>query len=226
MKIIFLGASLTEGVYGGNFVAGVAKRMPEHEIINMGIGGSTMNRLMERLDSVIEQRPDAVFVMAGSNDAIAYSQPETRPYYKSAQKIPNGYLTPEEFGNMYRDMITRLQLEFIQPLVGLAPLEYNPELVAAAKLFNDATREIAHQFNLPVLDLSARFTPETVPSRPPLNMRTIFLIGDRHGTDWADYENEQQQGGYTYTFDGIHIPPSVAEQFADLITAFFREVLI
>jgi lysophospholipase L1-like esterase len=225
MKIIFIGASLTEGVYGGNFVEGVAKKLPQHEIINLGTGGLTINRLLDRLDTVIELRPDVVVIMAGSNDAIAYSQPDTRSYYKSVQKIPNGFFTPDEFSRHFRELITQLQLEFIQPLVVLAPLEYNPDVVAAAELFNSIMAEVAQDFNLPVLDLATPFIPDDIPDRPSLGMKYILLIGERHGTDWDDYENEQRQGGYTYTFDGIHIPPAVAEKFADIIADFLRETL-
>jgi lysophospholipase L1-like esterase len=103
MRIVFLGASLTEGIYGGNYVDRVAHNLPDHEIINLGRGGSTMNRLVARLEDVMEQEADAAFILAGSNDAIAYSQPKTRPYYRQSQDLPEGYLTPEAFGQLYRD---------------------------------------------------------------------------------------------------------------------------
>jgi lysophospholipase L1-like esterase len=225
MRIIFIGASLTEGIYGGNFVKVVAKLLPEHEIINEGVGGSTMNRLMDRLDAVIAKAPDAVFIMAGSNDAIAYSQPATRPYYKSSQNLPDGYLTPESFGQMYRDMLAKLQLHHILPLVGLPPLEYNPELVAAAKLFNDQAVEAARAYNVPVLDLNPHLMPETVPSRPPLDLNIIFLIGERTKAGWSDYDAEQQRGGYHYSFDGIHLTQKSADKIAVIIADFLKQTL-
>ena len=42
MRIVFLGDSLTWGQYGGDFVAEVAKRLPEHETLNAGVGGDTV----------------------------------------------------------------------------------------------------------------------------------------------------------------------------------------
>ncbi len=228
MRIVFLGASLTEGRYGGNFVAAVARRMPEHEIINLGVGGSTINRILERLDIALEKQPDAAFIMVGSNDAIAYSQPETRPYYKSSQNLSEGFITPDDFTAMYRDLITRLQLTFVQPLVGLPPLEYNREVAQAAQRFNAAARGVAEDYKIPVLDLASHFIPapvDTIPDRPPLGLKSIFLIGDRVSAGWADYDAAQRSSDFTYTFDGIHITPTTAERFADLITAFLRSTL-
>lgn len=226
MRVIFLGASMTEGVYGGNFVKAAAKLLPTHEVINAGVGGSTVNKLAERLDDVLGQGPDAVFVMAGSNDAIAYSQPDTRSYYKSAQGItPDGYMTPEQFGAVYRDVLTRIQLAHVQPLVGLPPMEYNPTLVAASTAFNDQAQEVARAFNIPVLDLAAHFNPPSVPERPPLDMKIIFTIGDRTKSGWNDYEAEQQKGGYTYSFDGIHLTPKSAEKMGALVAEFIKTEL-
>jgi lysophospholipase L1-like esterase len=227
MRIIFTGASLTEGIYGGNFVAGVAKLLPQHEIVNAGVGGSTMNRLMERLDGVIAQQPDAVFIMAGSNDAIAYSQPATRPYYKSSQGLPKGYLTPEEVGGMYREMLSQLQLAHILPLVALPPLEYNPELAAASGLFNAQATDAARAYNVPVLDLNPPLMPDvaSIPPRPPLDLRIIFQIGERTQSGWSDYAAEQARGGYSYSFDGIHFTPQTADKVAEIVAGFLTETL-
>jgi lysophospholipase L1-like esterase len=225
MRIVFLGASLTEGVYGGSYVDRVARNLPQHEIINSGLGGSTMNRIVSRLDDVIAQQADAVFILAGSNDAIAYSQPKTRPYYKQSQDLPDGYLTPEAFGQLYRDLLVELQLAHIQPLIGLPPLEYNPAVVAASNLFNAQAVEAASAYNVPVLDLNPLLLPKTIPDRPELDLRTIFVIGDRTQSGWSDYEVEQQKGGYTYSFDGIHFTPATAERVGDVITDFLRETL-
>jgi lysophospholipase L1-like esterase len=225
MRIVFLGASLTEGIYGGNYVDRVAHNLPNHDIINLGLGGSTLNRIVTRLDDVIEQDADAAFILAGSNDAIAYSQPKTRPYYKQSQSLPEGYLTPEAFSQLYRDFLVELQLAHIQPLIGLPPLEYSPAVTAASNLFNAQAVEAASAYNVPVLDLNPALLPQTIPERPELDLRTIFVIGDRTQSKWSDYDAEQQRGGYTYSFDGIHFTPATAERVGDIITDFLKQQL-
>jgi lysophospholipase L1-like esterase len=220
VKIIFLGDSLTWGGYGGNFVAEIARMHPEHEIVNAGVGGNTVINLLDRLDAVIEQEPDGVFVMIGGNDAISYSQPDTRPYYRKSHNIPDGVVTREQFTQTYRDLLTRLQLAFIQTWVGLPPMEYNPATVVAMRDYNNRAREVARPMNIPVLDLMAAFQPDHVPERPALNLRYINQIGERSASGWSDYETEQQAGGFTFTFDGLHPTPASAAELAHQIAAF------
>ena len=129
MKIVFLGDSLTWGKYGGDYVAEVAKLLPQHTIINAGIGGNTVLNLLKRVDDIVEDAPDGIFVMVGGNDAISYTQPETRRYYEQVQKVPGGIVSPEQFSQTYRDLLTHIQLAHVLTWVGLELGEYNPEVV-------------------------------------------------------------------------------------------------
>lgn len=226
MRIVFLGDSLTWGGYGGDFVAIVAEQMPEHEIINAGAGGSTVLNLLERLDDVLAAEPDLVFVMVGGNDAISHAYPDTRPYYKSAQKVPDGQVTAELFAQTYRQLLTDLQLAHVQTLVALEPGEYSPELSETMAEYNRLAREAAEGLAVPVLDLPAHLEPETPPKqRPPLGLHTINLIGQRGAEGWDDYEAEGQREGYSYTFDGLHLTPEGARRLAELVVPFIRENL-
>lgn len=224
MKIIFLGDSLTEGIYGGNFVEIIRQRFPQHEIINAGMSGSTVLNLERRLDDVIAQAPDGVFVMTGGNDSISYSQPATRPYYKKARDVPEGFVSPDLFAQTYRDVLERLQLAFVQTWVGLPPKEYNAEVIASQKQFNALAQALAESLSIPTLDFMAHFEPpaDAVQDRPPIDLGLITTIGRRSSAGWDDYENERQRLGLTYSFDGIHITPKTAEQFAELIIDFME----
>lgn len=225
MKVVFLGASLTEGVYGGNYVKAAAAHLPEHTLINRGVGGSTVNKLYERVEKVIADAPDACFILSGSNDALAYAFPATRPYYKSQQGLPDGYLEPEAYGSLYRDILTELTLNHILVLVGLPPMEYNPTAYAAMQLFNGQTRPIAESFGAPIFDFGEYFRAAHLPDRPPLSLQTVFQIGDRVKAGWADYDAEQQRGGFDYTFDGIHFTPSAAAQAGHYLADWLKRVL-
>lgn len=222
MKIAFLGDSLTWGGYGGNFVAEVASRLSQHEIINAGVGGNTVVNLLRRLDDVIAQNPDGVFVMVGGNDAISYSQPDSRPYYKKAQALPDGMVTPALFEQTYRELLIQLQLEHIQTWVGLPPSEYNPEVVQTTKEYNDLARAVARALNVPVLDLMAQFTPANIKDRPALSIKFIDTIGQRERSGWDDFAGEKERQGYTYTFDGLHLTPDAAKRMGGIIAEFLN----
>lgn len=220
MKIVFLGDSLTWGGYGGSFVSEVARRLPHKEIVNAGVGGNTVVNLLRRLDDVIAQEPDGVFVMVGGNDAISYSQPDTRPYYKKAQALPDGHVTPALFEQTYRELLTQLQLERIQAWVGLPPSEYNSEVVAATRQYNAIANDVARGLNIPVLDLMAHFTPGSIRNHPPLSIKFIDTIGQRERSGWDDFEGEKERQGFTYTFDGLHLTPDAARRMGQIIADF------
>ncbi|MFW5708963.1 MAG: SGNH/GDSL hydrolase family protein [Chloroflexota bacterium] len=220
MRIIFLGDSLTQGQYGGDFVAEIDRMMPDDEIINAGIGGSTVLNLLDRIDDVIEQEPDGVFIMVGGNDSISYTQPATRPYYSKSQNVPDGVVTPDMFAQAYREILSRLQINHIQVWVGLPPKEYSPKTVASQKNYNCIAADVARSMNIPVLDLMAHFEPLNVKERPPIDIDMIITIGERSASGWDNYEAERERHGFTYSFDGIHITPETAREFAHLIHKF------
>jgi lysophospholipase L1-like esterase len=222
MKIVFLGDSLTWGGYGGNYVEALRQRLPNHQLINAGQGGNTIINLYRRLDAVLAQQPDGVFVMTGGNEAIASLYPATRPYYKKSQQLADGWVTPEQFSQTYRDLLATLQLQHVLAWVGLPPAEYSAELVVRLKEYNALAQAAADSLNIPTLDLMGRFLRHEPAPRPPLSLRAINQIGERTSSGWNDYETERQAGGFTFTFDGLHLTPDSAQQVAEAIAAFIE----
>lgn len=223
MRIVFLGDSLTWGGYGGDFVAEVAKQLPEHAVINAGVGGDTVVNLLRRLDEdVLAHDPDAVFVMVGGNDATSYAMPDTRGYYRKAKRLDNGMVTPQQFESRYHELLYQLQTNYVLPLIGLAPTEYSRELIKAKRTYNQRARQVAERLNTPILDLDALFTPKNPIEREPVNLRFIEQIGKNWRSGWSDFESEREKWGYTYTFDGMHILPETALQFSHQIVPFLK----
>lgn len=226
MKIVFLGDSLTWGEYGGNFVDVVTQELPDHDIINEGVGGDTVINLYRRYDEVINKHePDAMFVMVGGNDAASYTMPDTQIYYRSNKKIENGIVTPNLFEQTYRDLLTELQINHIITTVGLAPTEYNPTLKQAKHDFNMRAENVASSMNIPVLDLEQPFATATIPDREPVNLKFIQDIGYRVSSGWTDFESEREKYGYTHTFDGMHLMPESAVKMGKIIVEFLVENL-
>ena len=61
IKMTFLGDSLTAR-------NDWASMYPEYEVNNMGVGSDTTGKMLQRIDSVIEVKPDKIFIMGGIND--------------------------------------------------------------------------------------------------------------------------------------------------------------
>ncbi|HYO88709.1 MAG TPA: GDSL-type esterase/lipase family protein [Candidatus Limnocylindrales bacterium] len=223
MRLVCLGDSLTAGEYGGSYVNAMRHLRPDLNVINAGVGGDTVLNLQARLDAdVLAQGPDGVFLMIGGNDAVSWSQPKTRPYYKNAKQVPGGVVTPEAFARAYRDLLGRLQLAHVLVWAGLPPVEANPAVVEAVREFNALASEAARAYAVPALDLMAAFAPETVPERLPLDVATINTIGARMQAGWQDYNIAQAAGGYTFTFDGLHLMPEAAERMGALVADFIE----
>jgi len=220
VKIAFLGNSLVEGSYGGNFVAQVAARLSQHTIINAGQNGNTIVNLLARLDDLLAQEPEIVFVFCGGNDAISYSQPDTRRYYERVMKVPDGMITPDQFRSHFRDLLTRIQLAQAVAYVGLAPMEANLTVAAAMQQYNQIAAEVCSSLNVPTLDLTQSLNPAHIPERPALTQATINLIGQRAKSGWKDYAAERERGGYTYSFDGLHLTPEAAVQVGEMVVQF------
>jgi lysophospholipase L1-like esterase len=218
VRIVFLGNSLVAGNYGGDFVAEVAARLPQHTMVNAGTNGSTVLNLLKRLDSVLAEEPDSIFILTGGNDAISYSQPETRRYYERVQTVPNGVVTPDLFAQSFGELLTRIQLAHVLVWVALPPNEYNPATLAAVKQYNLLMADICASLNIPTLDLMAALAPASVPERPPLSQATINLIGQRVASEWNDYETERAKGGFTYSFDGLHFTPETSQRVGEMVT--------
>lgn len=220
MKIAFFGNSLVAGNYGGSFVATVASRLPAHRIINAGENGNTIHNLLNRLDGVLDEQPDELFIVCGGNDAISYSQPDTRSYYERSMNVAGGVVTPEAFAVAFRDLLTRIGMAQITTRVALPPLEYNPATAAAMTQYNRIMTDTCARLAVPTLDLMSRLMPESIPDRPALDQKTINLIGQRIARGWNDYEAEQLRGGFTYSFDGIHFTPKTAQTVGEWIVEF------
>ena len=170
----------------------------------------------------LEDEPDILFVMVGGNDANSYSQPKTRPYYKSVKEIENGIVTPDEFAQTYRELLLQIQLHYIQAIVGIKTSEYNPDVKANIDHYSDLTREVAESLNVPILDFTKHFKSDHIPDRPEVDLGFIQEIGRNVANGWDDFETARQQWGYTYTFDGMHLLPETAERFAQIIVDFLQ----
>ena len=226
MKIVFLGDSLTQGNYGANFVNKVAESIRGHHFINQGINGDTSLNLYRRVEKdVIAEKPDGVFIMIGINDAVTYSDPGSRFYYRWAKGVRGGQITPISFRENMRALLTKLRFAQIRVWVALPPAEHRPALVETLKTMNTYSAQLCAEMQIPVLDLLALLTPAEIPERPPTQaltsletnmIRSLTLRG-------AGFERLRQARGYSYSFDGIHLTEDAAQRMAEAVVTFLHQ---
>ncbi|MCB9450833.1 MAG: hypothetical protein H6672_05305 [Anaerolineaceae bacterium] len=224
MRIVFFGDSLTAGTYGVNYVDKIAAALPGHEIINAGVNGDTILNLRQRVESgVIARQPDGVLILVGINDATAYSEPGARPYFRLGKHVPRGIVTIEDFHTNLQALLVQLSAAGIHRVwLALPPVEYRPALVKAVRQFNAQAVIVCQERDVPVLDLFAALVPDDIPERPAMGIGHFRKIAETK-LNSSPYDHLRDAGGYTYTFDGIHLTEGGATQFADLILTFLRE---
>jgi lysophospholipase L1-like esterase len=223
MRIIFFGDSLTQGTFGASYVDKLALSLRGHHFVNQGVNGDTSLNLFRRVDKdVLTERPDGVFIMIGVNDAVSAVETGSHLYYRFVKKLPHGQVSPVSFRENMRALVGKLITAQIKTWVALPPLEYNPATVKALRQMNDYTNAICREFNIPALDLMTALTPKVVPERTGVgvsqyNRNLLIQLGlDRN------YEQHRLRGGFTYSFDGVHLTEEGAQQMADLIVPFLR----
>src|SRR5450759_2789641 len=70
MQIAFLGDSLTEGWPGAAYFPLLQKRLPRHELLNLGRAGDTVVALLRRVTHRGLDPVDLAFIWVGVNDAV------------------------------------------------------------------------------------------------------------------------------------------------------------
>jgi acyl-CoA thioesterase-1 len=149
--LVFLGDSLTAGSgltraesYPGRIAARLRAAGLPWRVVNAGVSGDTSAGARARLDWVLRQKPDLLFVCIGSNDGlrgipVAETERNLRAILERARKdrIPvvlAGVLLPENYGADYREafrsLFPRLAKEFRLPFLPflLEGVALRPEL--------------------------------------------------------------------------------------------------
>ena len=215
MRIVFFGDSLTEGVYGVDYVGRIAASLSGHTVINRGHGGDTSYDLLRRLgQDVLALQLDGVFVMIGVNDASAILDSRRRP------DLPA--ISADTFRDNMRDLLSKLTRTGCRVWVALEPAELNPALVETVRTLNDHTGDICRELQIPTLDVFSTLLPEVVPQRRRSLLARYSLALARRIWPSPNYDLWRKAGGYSYSFDGVHLTENGAQRIADQVVRFLR----
>lgn len=143
--VVMLGDSLTAEVEW-------AEMLPGRNVVNRGVAGQTVYEIAERVDDVLRLRPQAVFLMAGTNDLMEGREPAevATDYAALVDRLTAGGPTVvvQAVLHVGRD----------RNRLGLQRFWYNRRNDKIAEV-NDRLREIAAKRGLPFLDLNLILAP-------------------------------------------------------------------
>lgn len=143
-KVVFLGDSITE-------MFNVSEFFPEVQVANRGISGDYSDSIVDRLDSIIVDKPPKIFIMMGINDLYKFKDsnrlienyetvfkkireqsPDTKIYIQSILPINNDLFTKDISNNdivRLNKLIKELSTKHNATFIDLYPLfEKNNQL--------------------------------------------------------------------------------------------------
>ncbi len=163
VTIVTLGDSITEGERPGvtaeeTFAALIERLLTEQgvgcRVVNVGIGGERTDQALKRLGRIIEQQPQIVTVMYGTNDS--YVDPE-----KTDSRI-----SVDAYRSNLRQIVAQLLMHGIEPV-----LMTEPRWAASAgpngagehpnvrlERYVEACRAVARELKVPLVDNFAHWT--------------------------------------------------------------------
>lgn len=238
--ITFIGDSITHGFYGVNYIKIVKERLKNsessYEFINAGINGDLTVNILERMDDIIQCKPDIVILLVGTNDVNGSQSSKRAKIYEITKKIPKDPLfwTDKRFIDDYSKIIRRLKEETkaVIAISSLPPISEEPK----TKPFNDSKRysriikNLATEFNINYLPLNETMTAQLDENAPPPNFQyeksnpismIKFILSHYLGKSW---EKISKKNGFRFLTDNIHLNNAGATIVADLVEKFLLQI--
>lgn len=221
MKIAFWGDSLTEGIPGIPYIPILQEKFPEHEMINLGIGGDSVVSLLRRLRKMkTHQQFDLAFVWIGTNDVfpkVSWTFPIIRffrgqPHSKNAREFTHSYRQILEIVSQQTPRVMA-----ISPwVIGEDPHNrFNRKMGELSSIAQEITREFE---NIDFLDVR-QSAFNALASRELSNFYATSLLQIFLDVvqikDAAQVDKVAVERGLHFTLDGVHLNSAGAHLIAD-----------
>lgn len=245
MRVVFLGDSLTEGVEGAPYLRVLAARAAADarlrgvELINAGVGGDTARNMLARVErDVVARRPDAVLVLAGSNDCqtlvVRRRVPMPRTlrtaYYFLRYKGVLRAVSPDRYAAALRAIVAAIGAHTGAHIVLCTPptIGEDPRSREWRTLdrYAAAARKVAAECGTDLLDLRAAFVRalEGLPAAPATGLKGFVNERRVREVSAQGIEAQARARGLRLTYDSLHLTARGAELVADVMWPWLVEV--
>ena len=235
---LFAGDSLTEGVYGENYVERVGKALYQGwaglsgQVVNVGRGGDTIRSLLARIDRPLnDYKPQWVVLAVGANDVwipwlTAHSVGWLLwSFYRRAATGLRPTTDLDQFAALYRALVDRVQQAGARPLVcTTSPIGERLSLPVNRSLarLNGVIKHVAVDQGVPVADVWQAFVEELAPLPKPSGYvpgEWLFTWLDRKRIQSNPPDEIASRRGLHLTFDGLHLNSHGADLWAYTVVA-------
>ncbi len=231
--VLFLGASITQGMISSSYIKILRSRLgsKRYNFINHGVAGYESYNVMRKLEKAIKSSPDYVILLVGSNDVLSSLDPKLAELTRKLKKIPHdpsilhyrnnitSIIQQLKNGSDARIAIASLPVvgENLDSLENRTIAEYNTELKSIA-----SNENVDY---LPIFERQKKFLNQNNKGRgkdfinsQKLAYKSLFL----HYLLFMSFDKISRRNGYLLLTDGIHQNSLGAKYIADEIEGFIR----
>jgi lysophospholipase L1-like esterase len=232
--VVCVGDSITHGSISSNYVDILASRFgtPEFEFVNAGINSDLAYNVTQRLDEIIECKPDIVTIVIGTNDANALSTQRNLRRYTREQHLPR---KPDEL--WYRENLAQIvrrlgnETQAKVALLSIPPIGEDPHHPAFLRgvAYGEIARKIADEAGVDFLPLGKILIGylEEHPGHPRLSgshqHRLVVGMVFRRFVLGQSYAAVSRANGQTLLTDHLHLNDAGAGLVAGLIEEYLRQ---
>lgn len=234
-KILFLGASITQGRISKSYVKMLKEKLGtiQYKYINHGIAGYESYNVLMKLDKSIRTMPDLVVLLVGTNDVLSSLNPKLARLSRKLKHIPHEP-TLDHYSNNITSIIKKLKQE-TQSKIAIASLpvvgenldsienktisEYNAELKKIAE--NESIDYlIVHEKQKNYLINKIEGKGKDSINNTRMAFKSLFL----HYMLFKSLDTISRENGFLLLTDGIHQNSLGAKFIADEIEDFIRVI--
>ena len=153
--IACIGDSLTHGNIGVSWIEQLRKEFPSDIFLNEGINGDVIWQVHQRLEPILNSKPDAVVLMIGSNDVMASYNSKSGERYKRNNNLLD-IPTFQSYQKLLLELLDKLisvDKVFLCTLPPLGEIK-DSQVNQHVNKFNDFIRKTAQERDLSILPVS------------------------------------------------------------------------
>jgi lysophospholipase L1-like esterase len=231
MKVICVGDSITRGQVSANYVKMLESRLPGTTVINAGVNYDVSAHVLDRLSEVVDQDPDVVTVLIGTNDATATLGETTARKLRERWKVAEDP-SPGGYAANLSAIATRLKDETRARIALISPPVLGEDLDSVAlrrtSEFGEIVRKVAAEQFVQYLPLNEQMVAhlEKADRKPRVHYRADSLLAPtaamQHFFLGRGFDAISKSRGLLLTTDTVHLNSRGAGMIADLIEGVVR----
>lgn len=232
MRILITGDSITEGELGYDYVEDLRRRLPDSEIVNLGLGGDTISGIKKRTLNHLKRNNiyDVIVVAAGHNDIILPTfQNLTRVHKFIVQQLKKRGSIPssskKEFMDTYEKFIDEI-LKINKGKIIVTTLScLNENLTSKTnetrEEYNEIIKEMAKRKKIHIADVGYEFNEQLKERKCKDffmdNLLNTFIFDKRKCKENIYVDDLSKKRGLFITIDGVHINSLGGKIYSDTI---------